>query len=188
MAQAVEGQPTGKAAGLPLEAAASPGVRTAWRWLRRRLWALKPWLLWAMHVKVALVLALWLGLIVLPRLHGAHTMASYRLAMRELSESVRAMRARAQAQDRMVQLRIDAAHGQFQVVSQRYRPRHEVVEQTIWLPKGLSVNEAPKMVAALPNGFRSAGDIVVAAPAYNRLFRLTMTAQGKVELHEEPML
>ena len=117
-------------------------------------------------------------------------LARFRSAMQELTSTVRAMRAQASAKRRTVQLHIDASHGAFQVISIRRGPHRldETLEQTLWLPDGLQISDGPPTLTALPNGRLSPATIVVTAPAYQRLFRLTTRASGVVQLDEEPTL
>lgn len=113
----------------------------------------------------------------------------YQTAMQELTATVRTMPSRALAQRRTMHLRIDAARGMLQVTAvQGVRPAYTTVERTIWLPRGLQIIEAPDTLTASATGQLSVGAIVVAAPAYDRLFRLTMTEAGVVRLHEESAL
>ena len=118
-------------------------------------------------------------------------LARYRAAAQELASTVRAMRAQAAAKRRTVQLSIDALHGTFQVVSIRRgssRRSFETLERTFWLPDGLQVSEGPATLTALPNGHLASATIVIVAPAYQRLFRLTTRESGVVQLDEEPTL
>ena len=112
----------------------------------------------------------------------------YRSAMQDLTDTVRAMPFRAVAQRCTFQLRIDSARGALQVVALHEKPggRVETVERTLWLPKGLRINQAPEAVTALPSGELSVGSIVVTAPSYQREFRVIISGPGKVRLDEEP--
>ena len=115
----------------------------------------------------------------------------YRSTMQELSSTLRAMRAQAAARRRTIQLSLDPSHGAFQLSSVRagqHRSSYETVERTLWLPDGLQIIDGPPSLAALPNGRLSAATIVVAAPAYQRLFRITTRESGAVRLDEEPTL
>ena len=113
----------------------------------------------------------------------------YRSTMQELSTTVRAMRSRALGQRCTEQLRIDPLRGMLQLTAIRESPTaYETVERTFWLPKGLQISDAPSAVTALPTGRLSSGSILVAAPSYNRLFRLTTNEDGLVQLHEESTL
>ena len=117
-------------------------------------------------------------------------LSRYRSAMQELSSTIRAMRPQAAAKRRPIQLSLDASHGTFQLVSIRRASRrsYETVERTLWLPEGLQITDGPPTLTALPNGRLSPATIVVLAPAYQRLFRLTIRASGAVQLDEEPTL
>lgn len=113
----------------------------------------------------------------------------YRTTMQELTATVRTMPSRALAKRRTMHLRIDAARGTFQVTSAQGSSRtYTTVERTIWLPDGLEILEAPEALTASATGRLSAGAIVVAAPAYDRLFRVTTSEAGVVKLHEESTL
>ena len=113
----------------------------------------------------------------------------FRTVLGELTAMVRSMPAHAVAKRHPVQLRIDAAGGAFRLSIQQggHRP-YETLEQTIWLPAGLEVTESPEQLIAGPNGRLSEGTILLTAPAYNRVFRLTASASGSVRFDEEPSL
>ena len=148
-----------------------------------------PWRAWILEVGLALTIAAWLGFIVLPQLHGQMELMEYRSTMQDLTGMVQAMPSRAAAQQRVMQLRVDAPHGAFHLAVTQGKPTpYETIVRSFWLPKGLEISEAPSVVTALPTGGFSAVSIVVTAPFYNRLFRLTTTTQGLVHLHEEPTL
>ena len=113
----------------------------------------------------------------------------YRTTVQDLTSTVRAIRALAAAQRTTIELRIDAARGIFQLASVHgTSTRYETVSRTIWLPGGLMISDAPAAVTALPTGRLSTSAIVIAAPAYNRLFRLTTHETGLVQLDEESTL
>ena len=113
----------------------------------------------------------------------------YRALMESLTGTVRTMRSRAMAEQQIVELRIDASQGVFQlaVVQQGKRP-YEALEQTLWLPEGLQISDAPSVVSAFPTGQLSEAVIVVTAPSYHRRFRLMISQLGMVRLFEETML
>ena len=114
---------------------------------------------------------------------------SYRSTMQGLTSTVQAMRAQALAKRQTVQLRVDASRGLFQLaLVEGHRNPYAVVQQTIWLPKGLEISDAPEMLSALPSGRLSPASIVIAAPFYNRFFRLTMKESGVVRWDEESAL
>lgn len=117
-------------------------------------------------------------------------LVQYRSTMQELGSTVRGMRSRALAQRRTVQLRIDPVRGAFHVASVReQRGRtYETPEETIWLPAGLEISDAPERLVALPTGQFPSAAIVVAAPSYHKRFRLVTTESGFVHLHEESTL
>lgn len=138
---------------------------------------------------VSFVLVTALGASVHRQMWEAAGLLGYRSVMQELASAVRAMPSRAIAERRTIQLHADAAHGVFQLTVVVGRPmRYETIERTIWLPKGLEISEAPPVVSASPAGRLSRSSIVVAAPSYNRMFRLTTNEQGLVQLHEESTL
>ena len=111
----------------------------------------------------------------------------YRAAMQDLANTIRTMQARARGKHRPVVLRIDAARGVFQITTlQRGSRAYETVEQTLWLPDGLAISEAPAALTVLPAGHLTAASILVEARTHNRLFRVTTTTHGAVRLHEEP--
>jgi hypothetical protein len=131
----------------------------------------------------------WLVLSISRAIQGEAELLRYRSTMRDLSITLRAMRAQALAKQRTVQLRVDASRGLFQVTSIQagLRP-YATLEHTIWLPEGLQISDAPPVLLALPTGTLSSASIVVTAPSYNRLFRLTTDAAGVIRLDEEPTL
>ena len=113
----------------------------------------------------------------------------YRALMESLAGTVLAMRSQAVAEQRTIELRVDVSQGAFQLASieQGAHP-YEALEQTIWMPDGLQITDAPSVVSALPNGQFSEAVIVVTAPVYRRRFRLTTTQAEGVRLSEETML
>ena len=114
-------------------------------------------------------------------------LSRYRSTVQELAGTVRAMRSQAAAKRRAMQLSIDAPHGAFQLISVRrgLHRSYETLEQTLWLPDGLQIIGGPPAVTALPSGKLSPATIVIAASAYQRLFRLTTRESGVVQLDEE---
>ena len=111
----------------------------------------------------------------------------YRFVMADLANAVRAMRAKAMAQRRLHELRIDADEGVVYIsASPGSQQIYAAMEQAIWLPEGLEVSEAPTGLTAQSNGMLTPASLVIAAPAYRRLFRLTTRLNGMVELYEEP--
>ena len=116
-------------------------------------------------------------------------LAHYRATMQELTRTVRAMHSHALAGRRTIQLHIDTSRGVFQLISVQDKPApYEIIERTIWLPEGLQVREAPEALTALPTGRMSPTAIIIDAPSHNRLFRLTTTEAGLVQLNEESTL
>ncbi len=112
-----------------------------------------------------------------------------RWAMRALADSIRVMPRHTSGENHSAQLRIDAARGGFQFVTIHQQPHGyqvETVERTFWLPAGLSVAEAPAVLDWPTQEPRSRRDIVVTAPAFERVFRVTIEETGRVKLDEEP--
>ncbi len=114
----------------------------------------------------------------------------HRAIVRDVANTVRAMRVRALSSRRPFELRIDAHQGRLQLLSIHHYAggRSETVERTFWLPKGLVVNEAPERVTVSPGGELSGCSVVFASPSYSRVFRLTTANSGAVRLDEEPTL
>ena len=122
-------------------------------------------------------------------LHREAQLQQFRTTLQKLAYTVQTIQPRAAARHRPMILRIDATRGVFQLAAlQGGRRSYETVEQTIWLPKGLEIAEAPASLTVPPAGHLAATTIVVTAPSYNRLFRLTTTARGLVRLDEEPSI
>lgn len=121
------------------------------------------------------------------RLLAQAELLRYRAAMGELAMTVRSMQVQASTQHRTFELRVDATQKRLQMVEIRQTPGGvvETVRQTVWLPAGLEVSEAPA-VLTLQVGERAS--LVIAAPAYNRLFHLMASRSGGVQLHEEQTL
>lgn len=140
-------------------------------------------------VTSSLVVVTWLGASAHRQLWNATEFLRYRSTVQELTTTVRSMRAHAIAQRRVVELRIDASRGCFRLASIQERPDpYEMVERTIWLPAGLEINDAPRVLTVPPSGRLPAVSIVIAAPSYHRLFRLTTDENGRVQLDEESAL
>ena len=115
--------------------------------------------------------------------------ADYRITMQEVAGLLRAMPSHAWAHQHPVSLHIDQTRHAFRFAVKHSAPQdYDVIERTIWLPEGLRISEAPAAITALPTGALSTGDIVIIAPAYSRLFRVTTTARGVVQLDEESIL
>ena len=111
----------------------------------------------------------------------------YRAAMQDVTDAVRAVQFQASDRHRRLELRVDASQRCLQVVEvQRTWGRLiETVRRTVWLPKGLEIADAPTVLGSPSDGRAS---IVVLAPAYNRMFQLTTSRSGGVQLHEEQTL
>jgi len=129
--------------------------------------------------------------LVVPAIHRAvwtqAELLSYRATMRDLTRTVQAMRSRAKAQHRLLELRVNAVRGVFELASIEGGPNPlQRLERTIWLPKGLTIGAAPDVLTASPTGELPSASIIVEAPSYNRQFRLTTHETGLVQLHEEP--
>lgn len=120
-------------------------------------------------------------------LYRASELQRFRTTLQGLTGTMRSIQPRAVAKHRPMLLRIDAAHGVFQVTSlQNGRRAYEIVEETVWLPQGLEISDAPASLAVSPTGHLTSATIVITAPSYSRLFRLTTTPRGAVQLDEEP--
>lgn len=114
---------------------------------------------------------------------------AHRAAMQDVARAIRTMRGRAIAQHRPTQLHIDAAQRCFRFATAQDDQRlYEIADQTLWLPEGLQVSEAPALLTALPSGEVSPSSILVSTPAHHRLFRLRTDARGTVSLDEDPVL
>lgn len=134
-----------------------------------------------------LVLAGFAGLVAHRWVSAEKELLSYRSTMWELTSMVRGMRAKAMTHHRTMQVRVDADRGAFWFASvQGGAKPYETLEETVWLPEGLQISDAPRVLTVLPTGRFSEASIVVAAPAYDRLFRLTAGETGMVQLFEEP--
>ena len=119
-------------------------------------------------------------------LYRASELQRFRATLQSLTGTIRSLQPRAVAKHRPMLLRIDALHGVFQVTSlQGGRRAYETVEAIVRLPQGLEISETPASLTALPAGPLTPATIVITAPAYNRLFRLTTTPAGVVRLDEE---
>ena len=131
----------------------------------------------------------WAGLRAQRQAQQEADLVRFRTVLDQLTATVRNMPVRAVAKHHPVQLRIDAAGGVFRLsIQQGGRRPYETLEQTIWLPAGLEITESPDQLTAGPNGRLSEGTILLMAPAYNRIFRLTASASGSVRLDEESSL
>lgn len=119
--------------------------------------------------------------------HELHRLR-HRAALHELTNLVWTMPAMATARRKPLEIRVDRAAGAVHLIVLHGGWRHlETVEQTIWLPEGLELVQTGEPVIAWPGGRRSNGSLVLIAPAYNRLFQLTVSSAG-VQLQEVPAL
>ena len=156
---------------------------------RRHRFMLSSRMTWIYEVLVALVIAGCLGGLVIPRLRGAMEWERYRTTVRELTTTIHSTRWRALSQHRAFELRADPVHSSFQLVAMEKR-RHGsgIIEQTIWLPRGLQIIEAPARLTIGPTGDISTAHVTIAAPLYNRAFHLSTDETGVVRCDEEPGL
>ncbi len=140
--------------------------------------------LWAVMVCIVLVR---LNILWYRQMQMDADLSRYRMAANDVAATIRVMRTRAIAQRRGLELRIDADHGVFYLSSTpRGRHAYAQLERTIWLPAGLQISEAPPAFSTQPNGTFTSASMMLVAPSYHRLFRLTTSANGMVELYEEP--
>lgn len=113
-------------------------------------------------------------------------LSEYRISLHDLAGTIRAMRTKAIAEKHPFELRIDQARGAFTVASlSRSTSNYAALERVLWLPEGLEIVETPLWITAQSNGAMTAASIVVGAAGFHRFFRLTVSTQGIVELHEE---
>ena len=111
----------------------------------------------------------------------------YRATLQKIVTLLRIMPTMAAARRQPFQVKVDEARGAVHLVAlQAGGPRSlETVEETIWLPRGLDIHSSADPLIAWPGGQRSNGSLTLAAPAYNRIFRVRTDAQG-VQLQEAP--
>ena len=115
------------------------------------------------------------------------TLSEYRGTVYDLANIVRAMRTKAISQRHPFELRIDKTQRSLTLSSlSRGSLDYSALERSMWLPEGLEIVEAPLWITAQSNGSLTPAEIVITASALQRLFRLTTTLSGTVELHEEP--
>lgn len=114
-------------------------------------------------------------------------LTEYRIGLRDVANTIRAMRAKAVSENHPFELRIDQKQRSFTVASlSSSSPDYVSVERVVWLPEGLEISEAPLWITAESSGLVTPASIVIAAPAFRRLFRLKTHLGGIVEFHEEP--
>ena len=113
----------------------------------------------------------------------------YRSTMENLTSMVRAMPSKAHARRKTFKLHIDHSRGVFRLTSVSAKSaQYETVEGTLWLPEGLKVSESPDVLTVGPTGKFSPESILILAPSFNKLFRVTTTELGLVQLDEESAL
>ena len=140
--------------------------------------------LWAVMVCAVFI---WLNALWYRQMQMDADLSRYRMAPTDLAGKMRTKRASAVAQQRGLELRVDAGHGVLYLSSAPHgRHAYAQLEQTIWLPAGLQISEAPLAFSAQPNGAFTPASMMLVAPSYRRLFRLTTSINGMVELYEEP--
>ena len=112
---------------------------------------------------------------------------SYRCTVQEIATTMRQMRFRAVHAKRAFSMRIDAAAKRLQLIALETNPVvQESLERTIWLPDGLEITQAPGRLFVSPTGELPTASILLEAPAFQRLFRVTTTPTGVIQLDEEP--
>lgn len=117
-----------------------------------------------------------------PLLHG-------RSVIQEVAETIRSMHWRAATTNQPMELRIDAPRGCLHVVTfEGNRRVMEVVERTLWLPESLKILEAPNVLRVAPGQLHGPVTLILSAPDYSRLFRLTVLPDGRVTVREERVL
>ncbi len=111
----------------------------------------------------------------------------YRAAMQDLTVAVRSLQFQANTHARHLELRVDAQQRRVQLVEVQRTPGGliEAVRQTVWLPEGLEMSSSPAVLHIYSDDHAA---LVVFAPAYNRIFQLTTSRSGGVQLHEEQTL
>ena len=108
----------------------------------------------------------------------------YRATLQELGRMAWSLPAMAAALRRPMRIIVDAEQGAVRLVALQAGPRQlERVEQTIWLPEGLEVQQVTEAFTASPEGWQSPASLTLIAPAYNRLFRVT--TDGRTVRREE---
>ena len=113
----------------------------------------------------------------------------YRSVLHTLSDAIRTLAWRTPTRHQRVELRIDRRQRSFTMVVVAVNPHSvDTVEETIWLPEGLEILDAPGAITASADGELPPTTIIVAAPVQNRLFRMVTTISGGVQLHEESTL
>ena len=128
------------------------------------------------------------GMAGVARLQGA-VVASWRCrwAMQEVVTTLRVMRFRAQHETRAYVLRIAPSDRRLEVVAMDRNPAYGgTLVRTLWLPEELVLMAGPEAVTALPSGQFVPATVTARAPASELVFRVQMTAEGTVQLHEQP--
>jgi hypothetical protein len=112
-----------------------------------------------------------------------------RSVVQEVGETIRSMHWRVATTHQPMELRIDAHRHCLHVVAFEGRTRVvEIVERTLWLPEPLKILEAPAVLRITPNQPHEAVTLLFAAPAYSRVFRMTVRPEGRITLREEAAL
>ena len=140
------------------------------------------------EVVVVLGLVSLVGMTGVARLQGT-VVASWRCrwAMQEVVTTLRVMRFRARHEERTYVLRITPSDRRLEVVAMDRNPAYgATLVRTLWLPEELVLVAAPEAVTALPSGQFVPATVMVRAPASELVFRVQMTAEGTVQLHEQP--
>ena len=120
-------------------------------------------------------------------LWGQAELLSYRSAVQQVAGTVRQMRVRAVNARQSFVMHIDTAARRLQLMAIDTAPGlRESLEQTIWLPPGLVIAEAPEQLLVSPAGAMAPASLLFEAAAFQRLFRVRMSSSGVVQLYEEP--
>ena len=129
-----------------------------------------------------------LGSVAFPRAQSTLQLTQYRNTMQQVAADLRVMRFRALNEGRHFAMRIDPSARRLEVISMEFgSAAHECIERTRWLPAGFTVLEAPPQVTVLPSGAMEPAFILTELPEFNRLFRLSVSADGVISLREEPL-
>ncbi len=128
-----------------------------------------------------------LGSVALPQVRPTTELLGYRAAMQQVAAELRILRFRAVHEQRTFTVRVDPGTRRLQYVVHEIGPRQRGrVEETVWLPEGLAILEAPSRLTIFPSGSMSPTSVLVEAPRTHRMFRITLTGDGVVYLSERP--